>query len=232
MMDIASPSEFTWDQPDRTHESLNETWIKFYERGGYDPGSILDGFLNIPTHSQRSHPQLDELKAINLNGALDDIQQGRFKGSLLWLHDFDGTKGRDYNGVMSAEAAWNNLQYNVRIHHPLQRYLQSFGISSLTVSSGSVRIICQMHVSDDCECQCINTGDCRGHKLTAIDSHLHHPTPESIGVLVHAVSLHEIKLLRTFLGKHIRGQKATIRFNIEVSLLSDLFVLLADMMHP
>jgi hypothetical protein len=107
---------FDWDPPVVNLEDENKIWIEQVDRAGGDPNPPLDLFLDIPVHSPRRRYQLnDEFKAIGLDVALDNLKARRFGRSTLWLYDSDGKKGRDYNGLMTAETAIANLRFKVLI---------------------------------------------------------------------------------------------------------------------
>lgn len=102
---------FDWNRPNTIVKSQDKSWIQPFE--SRTPNALLDAFLDVPAYSPRSRYQLDTFRAIGLGTALDNLKAGRFGRSTLWLHDFDGSQGRSYNGVMSTERANIALQRKV-----------------------------------------------------------------------------------------------------------------------
>ncbi|KAG4280628.1 hypothetical protein FPRO06_11961 [Fusarium proliferatum] len=182
---------FDFDRREPCLKNENVPWIEQARRGNGDD-TPLQLFLAIPGYSPRNSYMLGCFKSIDLDTALEKILDGDFESSQseLWLHDGDGHRCRAYNGVMPAAVAHQKLQ--------LKRFGQP-GEPDASIRRYAAAPPEPVRVAN-----------------LSLPSHIHHPTTESMGLLILSTGGLGRDELGGFLFRYIKAQStpASIGFNV------------------
>ncbi|KAG4254665.1 hypothetical protein FPRO03_07005 [Fusarium proliferatum] len=182
---------FDFDRREPCLKNENVPWIEQARRGNGDD-TPLQLFLAIPGYSPRNSYMLDCFKSIDLDTALEKILDGDFESSQseLWLHDGDGHRCRAYNGVMPAAVAHQKLQ--------LKRFGQP-GEPDASIRRYAAAPPEPVRVAN-----------------LSLPSHIHHPTIESMGLLILSTGGLGRDELGGFLFRYIKAHStpASIGFNV------------------
>ncbi|CVL13850.1 uncharacterized protein FPRN_12044 [Fusarium proliferatum] len=196
---------FDFDRREPCLKNENVPWIEQARRGNGDD-TPLQLFLAIPGYSPRNSYMLDCFKSIDLDTALEKILDGDFESSQseLWLHDGDGHRCRAYNGVMPAAVAHQKLQLKISDLVNRGNLTRPYDGSKFTVP----RRACASSAAAPPE-------PVRVANLS-LPSHIHHPTIESMGLLILSTGGLGRDELGGFLFRYIKAHStpASVGFNV------------------
>ncbi|WKT53637.1 hypothetical protein QSH57_004221 [Fusarium oxysporum f. sp. vasinfectum] len=193
---------FDFDRREPCLKNENVPWIEQARRENGDD-TPLQLFLAIPGYSPRNSYMLGCFESIDLDTALEKILDGDFESSQseLWLHDGDGHRCRAYNGVMPAPVAHQKLRLEVGVPTRSTSSISSFSPSLMTNEFSVL----------------VNRGNLtRPYDGSFLPSHIHHPTTESMGLLILNTGGLGRDELGGFLFKYIKAHStpASIGFNV------------------